>query len=52
MNHHADKLVDPTTEHEQANVDAQLGGVVQRTYACPGCGNVEFEVALVTRTER
>ena len=47
MNHHADKLVDPTTEDERANVDPRLGGVVQRTHACPTCGNVEFELERV-----
>ena len=48
MNHHADKLIDPADEREQKNVDPQLGGVVQRTYACAGCGNVEFELARVS----
>ncbi len=48
MNHHADKLVDPTNAREQEHVDPQLGGVIQRTHACPRCGNVEFEIAPVT----
>ena len=40
MNHHADKLVAPTSDREAALVDATLGGVVQETHGCPGCGYV------------
>jgi hypothetical protein len=39
MNHHADKLVDPTGREER--VDPALGGVVEETHACPRCGKVE-----------
>jgi len=45
MNHHADKLVDPVDSREAALVDPALGGVVQETHGCPGCGNVEFRRA-------
>ena len=42
MNHHADKLLLPDSDRDAADVDAQLGGVVEETHACPKCGNVEF----------
>jgi len=45
MNHHADKLVEPTTDAERKYLDPQLGGVVKRTHTCPACGDVEFELA-------
>lgn len=41
MNHHADKLVDPTSPEEARQADAALGGVVQETHGCPRCGNVQ-----------
>ncbi|MEA2625811.1 MAG: hypothetical protein QOD06_1856 [Candidatus Binatota bacterium] len=45
MNHHADKRVDPTDEHEAALADADLGGFVLETHGCPGCGAVESRPA-------
>jgi hypothetical protein len=42
MNHHADKLVDPVDDHEAADVDGALGGVIKETHGCPVCGNVEL----------
>jgi ribosomal protein S27AE len=41
MNHHADKLVHPVTAEEAKNVNAALGGVIEETHYCPGCGGVE-----------
>ena len=38
MNHHADKLVDPTSPAEAAKMDAALGGLVEETHTCPECG--------------
>ena len=39
MNHHADKLVYPVNPDEVCQSD--LGGMVEETHACPGCGAVE-----------
>jgi NMD protein affecting ribosome stability and mRNA decay len=38
MNHHADKLVDPVTPEDRKHVNAALGGVIEETHCCPGCG--------------
>ena len=38
MNHHAEKLLQPTTAEEAILVDPVLGGVVEEVYACPVCG--------------
>jgi hypothetical protein len=41
MNHHADKLLEPRTAEDVRHVDAALGGIVEETHGCPGCGNVQ-----------
>ena len=41
MNHHADKLVYPVTAEDARNVNPTLGGVIEETHGCPGCGGVE-----------
>ena len=41
MNHHADKLVYPVTAAEAKKMDASLGGFIEETHCCPGCGGVE-----------
>jgi len=41
MNHHADKLVYSVTAEDAKKIDAMLGGVIQETHYCPGCGGVE-----------
>jgi hypothetical protein len=41
MNHHADKLVHPESAAELRLVNPELGGVIEETHGCPGCGNVE-----------
>lgn len=41
MNRHAEKLVYPGNAAELPLVDAALGGLLEETHACPGCGNVE-----------
>jgi hypothetical protein len=38
MNHHAEKLVHPTSSAEEALMDPALGGVIEETHTCPGCG--------------
>jgi hypothetical protein len=38
MNHHAAKLIHPTTIEEAAVVDPALGGMIEETHTCPGCG--------------
>jgi len=40
MNHHADKLSYPTGRNEHARVDPSLGGVIEETHSCPGCGMI------------
>jgi predicted RNA-binding Zn-ribbon protein involved in translation (DUF1610 family) len=41
MNHHADKLVDPVKPEDAKQVNPALGGLIEETHGCPGCGNVE-----------
>jgi ribosomal protein S27AE len=41
MNHHADKLVLPVTPEESARMDPELGGLIEETHTCPGCGKGE-----------
>ena len=38
MNHHAEKLVDPTNAQEAAQVDPALGGLIEEMHTCPECG--------------
>ena len=40
MNHHADKLVYTASKQEAENMDPALGGVIDETHCCPGCGAV------------
>ena len=40
MNHQADKLVQPVTREEEAAV-AELDGILERVFACPGCGWID-----------
>lgn len=41
MNRHAEKLVHPESAAELRLMDPALGGLLEETYACPRCGNVE-----------
>ena len=41
LNHHADKLVDPVTPEENAQMDPELGGLIEESHTCPGCGKAE-----------
>lgn len=41
MNHHADKLVYPANPDDSHQTSRELGGVIEETHACPGCGAVE-----------
>jgi NAD(P)H-dependent FMN reductase len=38
MNHHADKVLQPSGAVDGAPVDPALGGVVEEMHACPACG--------------
>jgi ribosomal protein S27AE len=46
MNHHADKLVYPVTAEDARDGDATLGGIIEETHGCPGCGGVESRRAV------
>ena len=41
MNHHADKLVYLSSPEDAKEMNAALGGVIEETHSCPGCGAVE-----------
>ena len=41
MNRHAEKLVHPDNAADARRLDPILGGLLEETHACPGCGNVE-----------
>jgi hypothetical protein len=41
MNRHAEKLVYSDSLPDAARIDPALGGLIEETHACPGCGNVE-----------
>lgn len=41
MNRHAEKLVYSEAAAEAAPTDSMLGGLIEETHGCPGCGNVE-----------
>jgi predicted RNA-binding Zn-ribbon protein involved in translation (DUF1610 family) len=38
MNHHASKLIHPTTPQEAAKMDSVLGGLLEDAHCCPECG--------------
>ena len=42
MNHHADKLIYSNEGREAANFDPSLGGLIEETHDCPGCGADRF----------
>jgi len=41
MNRHAEKLVYPESAAEARRADPSLGGLIEETFGCPNCGNVE-----------
>jgi predicted RNA-binding Zn-ribbon protein involved in translation (DUF1610 family) len=45
MNHHADKLLYPAQSGELHPANLDLGGTIEETHACPGCGAVESRCA-------
>jgi hypothetical protein len=51
MNHHADKLVEPTSAEEAERMDPALGGMVEETYSCPNCGYVDSRRAKPEQAE-
>ena len=38
MIHHANKLIDPRSDDEARLADPDLGGIVEESHSCPGCG--------------
>jgi predicted RNA-binding Zn-ribbon protein involved in translation (DUF1610 family) len=40
MNHHADKLVYPANSDDVRQTLSVLGGLIEETHGCPGCGTV------------
>lgn len=38
LNHHAEKLVEPTSTQEAAQMDPALGGLIEEMHSCPECG--------------
>ena len=38
MNHHADKLVYPTSPQEAEKMNLTLDGMIEEMHYCPGCG--------------
>ena len=40
MNHHADKLVYPVSAEDAKEMNVTLGGLIEETHGCPGCGGV------------
>jgi len=45
MNHHADKLIYSTERNVAAKSDPSLGGLIEETHNCPGCGAIASRVA-------
>jgi ribosomal protein S27AE len=45
MNHHADKLRYPAGRNHATEGHNDLGGIVEETHACPGCGTIESRQA-------
>lgn len=41
MNHHAEKLVDPINRKEAAQMNPDLGGLIEEIHSCPDCGESE-----------
>lgn len=40
MNHHADKLIYATDGSKAGRFDRALGGTIEETHHCPGCGAI------------
>jgi len=45
MNHHADKLIYPT-ELKSQHIDPALGGTIEESHCCPGCGATASRIAV------
>lgn len=43
LNHHAEKLVDPVNAQEAAQLDPELGGLLEEYHCCPECGKGEAQ---------
>jgi uncharacterized protein with PIN domain len=41
LNQHAEKLVDPIDAKQAAEVDPELGALLEEFHTCPGCGKGE-----------
>jgi predicted RNA-binding Zn-ribbon protein involved in translation (DUF1610 family) len=40
MNHHADKLIFSSEHNAADKIDPTLGGSIEETHGCPGCGAI------------
>jgi hypothetical protein len=38
MNHHAEKLLQPTGRRDAGRCDPALGGIIEEHHTCPECG--------------
>jgi len=45
MNHHANKVIYSDRQDERAFADPALGGVIEETHNCPGCGVIASRIA-------
>jgi ribosomal protein S27AE len=45
MNHHADKLIYSTERNVTAKIDPSLGGLIEESHNCPGCGAIASRIA-------
>jgi predicted RNA-binding Zn-ribbon protein involved in translation (DUF1610 family) len=45
LNHHADKLIYSGARGNAAAIDPSLGGLIEESHCCPGCGTIESKIA-------
>ncbi len=45
MNHHADKLIYSSESNTTLKADPALGGIIEETHHCPGCGAIASRIA-------
>jgi len=44
MNHYADKLIYSTERNVTAKIDPSLGGLIEESHNCPGCGAIASRI--------
>ena len=44
MNHHADKVIYSGETDPRAGIDPELGGLIEETHNCPGCGAIASRI--------